>query len=66
MNIHLPRLDQFVLEHLAGTPVAASVAALNAESRRRIGASVMEELLSFREGDGVTYPEEIHLVTARV
>jgi ubiquinone/menaquinone biosynthesis C-methylase UbiE len=66
MNIHLPRLDQFVLEHLAGTPVAASVAALNAESRRRIGASVMQKLLSFREGDGVTYPEEIHLVTARV
>jgi ubiquinone/menaquinone biosynthesis C-methylase UbiE len=66
MNIHLPRLDQFVLEHLAGTPVAAPVAALNAESRRRIGASVMQELLSFSEGDGVTYPEEIHLVTARI
>jgi hypothetical protein len=28
MKIHLPRLDRFVLEHLAGTPVAASIAAL--------------------------------------
>jgi hypothetical protein len=27
MNIHLPALGRFVLEHLAGTPVAASLAA---------------------------------------
>ena len=66
MKIHLPRLDRFALEHLAGTPVAASIAALDAESREKIGASVMQEMLSFGEGDGVAYPEEIHLVTARV
>jgi SAM-dependent methyltransferase len=66
MNIHLPGLDGFVLEHLAGTPVAESIAALDPESRRNIGASVMQELLSFSEGDGVAYPEEIHLVTARI
>src|SRR5206468_3127630 len=65
MNVHLPRLDRFVLEHLAGTPVAASIAALDPESRKNVGTSVMEELLPFREGDGVTYPEEIHIVTAR-
>ena len=66
MNIHLPRLDRFVLEHLAGTPVAESIAALAAGSRKNIGASVMRELQRFDDGDGVTYPEEIHVVTARV
>jgi SAM-dependent methyltransferase len=64
MNIHLPRLDRFALEHLAGTPVAATVAALDARSRGNIGASVMQELERFSDGEGVTYPEEIHLVTA--
>jgi len=66
MNVHLPRLDRFVLEHLAGTPVAASIAALDPESHKNIGASVMHELRRFNDGDGVTYPEEIHVVTARI
>lgn len=66
MNVHLPRLDRFALDHLAGTPVAASIAALDPESRKNIGASVMHELRSFSEGDGVTYPEETHVVTAKV
>jgi ubiquinone/menaquinone biosynthesis C-methylase UbiE len=66
MNIHLPRLDRFVLEHLAGTPVAESIAAADPESRKNIGESVMRELQRFNDGDGVTYPEEIHVVTARV
>jgi ubiquinone/menaquinone biosynthesis C-methylase UbiE len=66
MNLHLPKLDRFTLDHLAGTPVAASIAALEPESRKDIGTSVMQELLPFKEGDGVTYPEEIHIVTARV
>jgi ubiquinone/menaquinone biosynthesis C-methylase UbiE len=66
MNIHLPRLDRFVLEHLAGTPVAASIAAVDPESRKNIGAGVMRELQRFNDGDGVTYPEEIHVVTGRV
>jgi len=66
MHVHLPRLDRFVLEHLAGTPVAASIAALDPESRKNIGVSVMREMQRFNDGDGVTYPEETHVVTARV
>ena len=66
MNIHLPGLDGFVLEHLAGTPVAESIAALAAESRKNIGARVMQALQGFHDGDGVTFPEETHVVTARV
>jgi len=64
MTIHLPRLDRFVVEHLAGTPVAAAIAALDVEQRERIGGSVMRALQRFADGDGVTYPEETHAVTA--
>jgi hypothetical protein len=66
MRVRLPALDRFVLEHLAATPVAASVAALDLESRQSIGVSVMREMQSFSVGDGVTYPEETYVVTGRV
>ena len=66
MTIHLPRLDRFVLEHLAGTPVAAAIEALDVEQRANIGASVMRALERFADRDGVTYPEESHVVTASV
>jgi ubiquinone/menaquinone biosynthesis C-methylase UbiE len=66
MSIHLPRLDQFALEHLAATPIAASIAALDRESRNSIGASVMCDMQRFNDGNGVTYPEETHVLTARV
>jgi len=65
LHIHLPELDRFVLEHLAGTPVAAAIAAADAESRQNIGASVKRAMERFGDGDGVTYPEEIHVLTAR-
>jgi SAM-dependent methyltransferase len=66
MSIHLPRLDRFALEHLAGTPVAASIAATDPEVRRNVGASVMRDMQRFNEGEGVMYPEETHVLTARV
>ena len=65
MNIHLPTLGRFVVEHLAGTPVAASLAAIDDEARANIGASVARALRRFDDGDGVTYPEETHVLTAR-
>lgn len=64
MEIHLPRLDRFVLEHLAATPVAASIAAADPALRANIGTSVLRALERFNDGDGVTYPEETHVVTA--
>jgi len=66
LDVHLPRLDQFVLEHLAATPVAASIASVDPELRRKIGISVMSEMQSFGDGEGVTYAEEVHLLTAEV
>jgi ubiquinone/menaquinone biosynthesis C-methylase UbiE len=65
MNIHLPSVDRFVLEHLAGSPVAESIAALGDAARASIGALVQREMQRFGDGDGVTYPEESHIVTAR-
>src|SRR5262249_25954014 len=33
INVHLPRLDQFTLDHLAATPVAPVIAAAHPEAR---------------------------------
>jgi ubiquinone/menaquinone biosynthesis C-methylase UbiE len=65
ISLHLPRLDKFALDHLAATPVAAAIDAADAEARRKIGVSVMEQLQRYADGDGITYPEETYLLTAR-
>jgi ubiquinone/menaquinone biosynthesis C-methylase UbiE len=65
IDVHLPRLDQFVLDHLAATPIAPILAAANAATRKQIGASVMKQLQRYTDGDGVTYPEETHVLTAQ-
>jgi ubiquinone/menaquinone biosynthesis C-methylase UbiE len=64
LDIHLPRLETFVLHHLAATPVAPFIAAAKREAREKIGACVMQQLQRFADGDGVTYPEETHVLTA--
>jgi ubiquinone/menaquinone biosynthesis C-methylase UbiE len=66
INVHLPRLDQFTLDHLSATPLAPIIAAADPEAREEIGASVMEQLQRYDDGDGVTYPEETHVLTAQV
>jgi ubiquinone/menaquinone biosynthesis C-methylase UbiE len=66
IDVHLPSLDQFTLHHLAATPIAPVVAAAAAETRKKIGASVAKQLQSYADGDGVTYPEETHVLTAQV
>jgi SAM-dependent methyltransferase len=66
IDVHLPRLDKFVLDHLAATPVASAIAAADPEARRKIGASVMEQMRRYADGDGITYPEETHVLTAEV
>jgi hypothetical protein len=46
------------------TPVAAAVASTDVGVRKQIGATVMQQLLSYPDHDGITYPEETHVVTA--
>ncbi len=65
LDLHLPHLDQFVLHHLASTPVAPMVAAANPEARNKIGTDVMKRLQCYADADGVTYQEETHVLTAR-
>jgi ubiquinone/menaquinone biosynthesis C-methylase UbiE len=66
LQIRLPRLDQFTLEHLAATPVASVIATADAEIRRAIGAGVMHQLKNYADSEGtVTYPEETYVVTAK-
>jgi SAM-dependent methyltransferase len=66
INVHLPRLDKFTLDHLSATPLAPLIAATEPAVREKIGASVMQELQRYADGEGVTYPEETHVLTARV
>ena len=65
INIHLPRIDKFVLNHLAATPVAPAIDAAGSEARKKIGESAMDQLQRYADGDGITYPEETHVLTAR-
>ena len=65
INVHLPRLDKFALDHLMATPVASVIAAADSQARKQIGASVMDQLQRYVDGDGVTYPEETHVLTAQ-
>jgi hypothetical protein len=65
INVHLPRVDKFVLDHLSATPIAADIDALDDETRRKIGVSVMEQLQRYADDDGITYPEETCVLTAR-
>jgi len=66
IGVHLPQPDKFVLDHLSATPIAAVIAAADPEARKKIGASVLEQLKAYAHGDGVTYPEETYVLTARV
>jgi len=66
INVHLPHLDQFTLGHLAATPCASVIAAADAATRKQIGTSVMTQLQRYADGDGVTYPEETHVLTSQV
>jgi hypothetical protein len=66
LNVHLPRLDKFTLDHLAATPIAPVIAAANPEARTKIVKSVMKQLQRYADIDGVTYPEETRVLTAKV
>jgi hypothetical protein len=54
------------VEHLAGSPVAQTIAAAPADARAKFAASVAKRLERYADGEGVTYPEETQVLTARV
>jgi SAM-dependent methyltransferase len=65
MSIHLPPLDKFALDHLAATPVAPVIGALDPEARKDIAVSVTEGLRRYADDHGVAYPEETYVLTAQ-
>ena len=67
INVRLPRLDKFTLDHLAATPVAPVIAATDPEARREDWRERHASSCSaMPTATGVTYPEETHVLTARV
>lgn len=64
LEVHFPRLENFVLDHLAATPVSSVIADADEGARKGIGAAVMNELRSYADRDGVTFPEETYVLTA--
>ncbi|HEY7665978.1 MAG TPA: methyltransferase domain-containing protein [Xanthobacteraceae bacterium] len=64
-DVHLPRIAQFTLDHLAATPVARALAATDRATRMQIGAGVEDELQRYADDDGITYPEETFVLTGR-
>jgi SAM-dependent methyltransferase len=64
MLVRLPSPEEFVLGHLAATPVASEVTAMSSRARAALGHDVARQLSTYKEGDGVAFPEEVNVVTA--
>jgi SAM-dependent methyltransferase len=64
MNIRLPAAKEFVLSHLAATPVASAVAGVGADARTALADQVSLALRAYVDGDGLTIPDETNVVTA--
>ncbi len=60
-----PSLAEFTLGYLAGTPMAGTVAALDATTRTALVAHVCTALRSYVDDEGMAVPWEAHLVTAQ-
>jgi ubiquinone/menaquinone biosynthesis C-methylase UbiE len=63
--IRHPTIETFVLNHLTGHPIGATLAALGEEGRAQFARLVKAGLSQFAEGDGVAYPDEVNVATAR-
>jgi hypothetical protein len=57
-------VEEFVLCHLAATPVAGTVTALSDEMRTALVRQVSMVLQSYANGKGVAVPDETKIVTA--
>ena len=64
MTMRLPSVYEFTLCHLASTPVASAVAALDEKSREALRKDIAIQLQPYIEGVGIAFPEEIHIATA--
>jgi ubiquinone/menaquinone biosynthesis C-methylase UbiE len=65
MTMRLPPVEAFVLDHLAATPVAETVAALREEARAALARQVRLALQPYVDGEGVAVPDETHIAMAQ-
>lgn len=66
MVARLPAPEQFVLGHLAATPIAAELKAMSSAARAALAGAVARQLAPYQEGTGLVFPEEVNVVTANV
>ena len=60
----LPLPVEFVPGHLAALPVAQTIAQLAAERRTALLGDITEALRAYVDGDQLTFPAGVHVVTA--
>jgi hypothetical protein len=53
----LPAVGDFILRHLAATPVAHTVEALSDSARKALSEDVATALRPYADGDGIAFPD---------
>ena len=66
MMIRCPPLDEFVPNHLAGTPAAGALAGVSDGSRAALLAHVQAAMQPYVDGHGVVFPVGVNVATAAV
>jgi ubiquinone/menaquinone biosynthesis C-methylase UbiE len=61
----LPAVTDFVLRHLAATPVASAIESLTDSVRRSLAEDVARALRPYADGDGVAFPDSANVVMGR-
>jgi SAM-dependent methyltransferase len=63
MTARLPPPEAFVPGHLAATPLAAEVRAMSSPARAAMACAVAKQLAACQEGDGLAFPEDVHVLS---
>jgi hypothetical protein len=59
----LPSVGEFILRHLAATPVADTVEALSDSARKALAEDAATTLRPYADGDGITFPDTANVLT---
>ena len=65
MRNRLPKVAEFVAEHLLGVPIADRVRDLSDRERLALGADAAKRMSEFADGDDAIVPDFINLVSAK-
>ena len=59
----LPAVADFILRHLAATPVAHMVEALSDSARKALSEDAATALRPYADGDGIAFPDTANVLT---